>query len=97
NFQHGQCFIDKVKKKYELPANNNQTQRLKLFIDLVSDLMFNYHMVKCLNILSTVSNRNSSIYAYIYSHRPTSKVPSGYRDQLKLLPDAIGHFAELGN
>ncbi|CAF1213357.1 unnamed protein product [Rotaria sp. Silwood1] len=95
NFQHGQCFIDKVKKKYELPANNNQTQRLKLFIDLVSDLMFNYHMVKCLNILSTVSNRNSSIYAYIYSHRPTSKVPSGYRDQLKLLPDAIGHFAEL--
>ncbi|CAF2729408.1 unnamed protein product [Rotaria sp. Silwood2] len=95
NFQHGKCFIDEVKKKYELPARRNTTYRLKLFIDLVSDLMFNFHMVRCLNLLSKVSNRNSSSYAYIYSHRPTSKVHSGYRDQLKLLPQAIGHFAEL--
>lgn len=78
-------------------ATGNSTYRLKLFVDLVSDLMFNFHMVHCLNLLTKASNRNASTYAYIYSHRPTSKVHSAYRDQLKLLPQAIGHFAELGN
>ena len=58
--------------------------------------MFNFHMVRCLNLLSKLSIRNSSTYAYIYSHRPTYKVRSVLRDQLKILPDAIGHFAELG-
>jgi hypothetical protein len=70
---------------------------LKLYIDLVSDLMFNYHMVHCLNLRAKVSNKNSTNYAYIYSHRPTFKVRSTFRDQLKILPEAIGHFAELGN
>ncbi|CAF1293392.1 unnamed protein product [Rotaria magnacalcarata] len=95
NFENGKCFIDEVKKKYELPAEGNSTHRLTLFIDLVSDLMFNFHMVHCLNSLAKVSNRNASSYAYVYSHRPTSKVQSGYRDQVKLLPQVIGHFAEL--
>ncbi|CAF1024438.1 unnamed protein product [Rotaria sordida] len=95
NFRHGKCFINDVKKKYKLPAQNNITNQLSLFIDLVSDLMFNFHMVLCLNLLSNIPIRNASNYAYIYSHRPTSKVLSGYRDQLKLLPEAIGHFAEL--
>jgi len=53
-------------------------------------------MVHCLNLRSKVSNKNSSNYAYIYSHRPAYKVRSIFRDQLKLLPQAIGHFAELG-
>jgi hypothetical protein len=70
--------------------------RLKLYIDLVSDLMFNFHMVRCLDLRTKVANKYSSNYAYIYSHRPTLKVRSIFRDQLKLLPQAIGHFAELG-
>ncbi len=53
-------------------------------------------MVRCLNLRVKVSNRNSTNYAYIYSHRPTFKVRSTFRDQLKILPQAIGHFAELG-
>jgi hypothetical protein len=54
-------------------------------------------MVRCLDLRTKVSNKNSSNYAYIYSHRPTYKVRSTFRDQLKILPKAIGHFAELGN
>ena len=76
-----------------LLARDNIIGRLQLYIDLVSDLMFNFHMVRCLNLRS---RRNSSNYAYIYSHRPTYKVRSTFRDQLKILPNAIGHFAELG-
>ncbi len=53
-------------------------------------------MVRCLNLRAKVPTKTSSNYAYIYSHRPTYKVRSTFRDQLKLLPDAIGHFAELG-
>jgi hypothetical protein len=53
-------------------------------------------MVRCLNLHAGVSNKNSTNYAYIYSHRPTFKVRSTFRDQLKILPHAIGHFAELG-
>jgi hypothetical protein len=75
---------------------NNITHRLQLYIDLVSDLMFNFHMVQCLNLLARVPTRNASNYVYIYSHRPTSRLRSTLRDQLKLLPQAIGHFAELG-
>lgn len=71
------------------------TIRLKLYIDLVSDLMFNFHMVHCLNLRAQVSNQ-SSIYAYIYSHKPTFKARSLFRDHLKTLPHVIGHFAELG-
>jgi hypothetical protein len=77
-------------------AKNNIIERLKLYIDLVSDLMFNFHMVHCLNLRTKVSTKNSSNYAYIYSHRPTYKVRSTFRDQVKLFPQAIGHFAELG-
>ncbi|CAF1056578.1 unnamed protein product [Adineta steineri] len=94
NFQHGKCFMDKVKKKYELSANKDVTTRLKLYIDLVSDLMFNFHMVRCLNLRAMVPKINSTNYAYVYAHRPTFKVKSAFRDQ-KLLPDAVGHFAEL--
>ena len=53
-------------------------------------------MVRCLNLRTETSNKNSTNYAYIYSHRPTPKVRSTFRDQLKILPKAIGHFAELG-
>ena len=70
--------------------------RLKLYIDLVSDLMFNFHMVRCLYVREQVKNKKSTDYAYIYSHRPTLKVRSTFRDQLKILPQAVGHFAELG-
>ena len=59
--------------------------------------MFNFHMVRCLNLLTNLSSRNSSNYAYIYSHRPKFKVRSMFRDELQLLPQAVGHFAELGN
>ena len=76
-----------------LLAKDNIIERLQLYIDLVSDLMFNFHMVRSLNLRA---RRNSSNYAYIYSHRPTYKVRSTFRDQLKILPHAIGHFAELG-
>ena len=72
------------------------TVRLKLYIDLVSDLMFNFHMVHCLNLRARVANRNSSDYVYIYAHRPTFKARSLFRDHLKTLPNVIGHFAELG-
>jgi hypothetical protein len=58
--------------------------------------MFNFHMVRSLDIRAKVATKNSTNYAYIYSHRPTFKVKSMFRDQLKLLPHAIGHFAELG-
>lgn len=78
-------------------AKDDIIHRLKLYIDLVSDLMFNFHMVRCLNLRAKVSNKNSSNYAYIYGHRPTFKVRSTFRDQLKILPQAVGHFAELGN
>ena len=71
--------------------------RLELYVDLVSDLMFNFHMVRSLNLRAQTSSKHSTNYAYIYSHRPTLKVRSTLRDQLKLLPNAIGHFAELGN
>ncbi|CAF5133377.1 unnamed protein product, partial [Rotaria sp. Silwood1] len=74
---------------------NNITMRLKLYIDLVSDLMFNFHMVHCLNLRTQISNQTSSNYAYIYSHRPTFKARSLFRDHLKTLPHVIGHFAEL--
>jgi len=70
--------------------------RLKLYIDLVSDLMFNFHMVHCLNLRAQVPNQTASNYAYIYSHRPTFKARSLFRDHLKTLPHVIGHFAELG-
>ena len=72
------------------------TVRLKLYIDLVSDLMFNFHMVHCLNLRSRRANPSSSNYVYIYSHRPTFKARSLFRDHLKTLPHVIGHFAELG-
>jgi Carboxylesterase family len=75
---------------------SNVTNRVQLYIDLVSDLMFNFHMVQCLNLRSEVATENSSNYAYVYSHRPTFKVRSTLRDQFKLLPGVIGHFAELG-
>ena len=58
--------------------------------------MFNFHMVHCLNLRAKVASKNSSNYAYVYSHRPTYKVRSTLRDQFKLLPGVIGHFAELG-
>jgi hypothetical protein len=74
-------------------GHDNITDQVKLYIDLVSDLMFNYHMVHSLNLQS---RGNGSSYAYIYAHRPTFKIRSTFRDQLKLLPDVIGHFAELG-
>ena len=110
NFQQGKCFINQIKNRYEhsgrmrritqyrlnvclFLAKDDVIGRLQLYIDLVSDLMFNFHMVRCLNLRVT---RNSSNYAYIYSHRPTYKVRSTFRDQLKILPQAIGHFAELG-
>ncbi|UJR31465.1 hypothetical protein I4U23_018954 [Adineta vaga] len=95
NFQHEQCFKDDVKKRYELTAQNDITKRLQLYIDLVSDLMFNFHMVRSLELRSQVANKNSTDYAYIYSHRPTFKVRSTFRDQLKIYPQAVGHFAEL--
>ena len=84
------------KKIFSRLATGNITHRLQLYIDLVSDLMFNFHMVHCLNLRVKSSTRRSSNYAYVYSHRPTYKVRSTLRDQLKLLPQAIGHFAELG-
>lgn len=77
-------------------GKSNMTVRLKLYIDLVSDLMFNFHMVHSLNLRAQNSNRNSSNYAYVYSHRPTFKARSLFRDHLKTLPHVIGHFAELG-
>ncbi|CAF1408987.1 unnamed protein product, partial [Rotaria sordida] len=95
NFQFATCYIDEIKKRYEYPGKDNITMRLKLYIDLVSDLMFNFHMVHCLNLRSQVSNQTSSNYAYIYSHRPTFKARSLFRDHLKTLPHVIGHFAEL--
>ncbi|CAF3882499.1 unnamed protein product [Adineta steineri] len=95
NFQYGKCHIDEIKKRYEHPGQNNMTIRLKLYIDLVSDLMFNFHMVHCLNLRTQLLNKTSSNYAYIYSHRPTFKARSLFRDHLKLLPHVVGHFAEL--
>ena len=77
-------------------GKTNMTVRLKLYVDLVSDLMFNFHMVHCLNLRARVANRNSSDYVYIYAHRPTFKARSLFRDHLKTLPNVIGHFAELG-
>ena len=114
NFQHGKCFIDRVKERYESPGRTchahpmltrlslatgaeNMIHRLELYIDLVSDLMFNYHMVRSLTLRAQASSKYSTNYGYIYSHRPTLKVRSTLRDQLKLLPNAIGHFAELGS
>lgn len=91
NFQNGKCFIEKIRERYKYSAKDNRIDRLKLYIDLVSDLMFNFHMVHCLNLRA----KHSTNYAYIYSHRPTYKVRSVFRDQLKILPDAVGHFAEL--
>jgi hypothetical protein len=79
-----------------LLGKKNITVRLKLYIDLVSDLMFNFHMVRCLNLRAQVPNQTSSNYAYVYSHRPTFKARSLFRDHLKTLPHVIGHFAELG-
>ncbi|CAF0998244.1 unnamed protein product [Adineta ricciae] len=95
NFQHEQCFRADVKQRYELTARGDIIERLKLYIDLVSDLMFNFHMVRCLYVREQVKNKKSTDYAYIYSHRPTFKVRSTFRDQLKILPQAVGHFAEL--
>ncbi len=54
-------------------------------------------MVHCLNLRAQVPNQTSSNYAYVYSHRPTFKARSLFRDHLKTLPHVIGHFAELGN
>jgi len=95
--------VNKKKKKLKLKSidvfylgKNNMTIRLKLYIDLVSDLMFNFHMVHCLNLRTQVPNQTSSNYAYVYSHRPTFKARSLFRDHLKTLPHVIGHFAELG-
>lgn len=96
NFENAQCFIEKIKERYKYPAKDNLINRLRLYIDLVSDLMFNFHMVHCLNLRTKMSRNNSTNYAYIYSHRPTYKVRSVFRDIMKILPDAIGHFAELG-
>ena len=79
-----------------LVGKDNITDRIQLYIDLVSDLMFNFHMVHCLNLRAKIATKNSSNYAYVYSHRPTYKVRSTLRDQLKLLPNVVGHFAELG-
>ncbi|CAF3585212.1 unnamed protein product [Rotaria socialis] len=95
NFQYATCYIDEIKERYEYPGENNITMRLKLYIDLVSDLMFNFHMVHCLNLRAQLPNQKSSNYAYIYSHRPTFKARSLFRDHLKTLPHVIGHFAEL--
>ncbi|CAF2718797.1 unnamed protein product [Rotaria sp. Silwood2] len=95
NFQFATCYIDEIKKRYEYPGKDNITMRLKLYIDLVSDLMFNFHMVHCLNLRAQLPNQTSSNYAYIYSHRPTFKARSLFRDHLKTLPHVIGHFAEL--
>ncbi|CAF1136483.1 unnamed protein product [Adineta ricciae] len=95
NFQYGSCFLDETRKIYEYPGKDNSTIRLKLYIDLVSDLMFNYHMVHSLNLRTQVPNRNTSNYAYVYAHWPTFKSRSLFRDHLKLLPQVIGHFAEL--
>ncbi|CAF4407673.1 unnamed protein product [Adineta steineri] len=53
-------------------------------------------MVRFLNLRAMVPKINSTNYAYVYAHRPTFKVKSAFRDQ-KLLPDAVGHFAELAN
>lgn len=83
-------------KSFSFSDQTSVEQRIKLYIDLVSDLMFNYHMVLCLNSLSKVARRNATNYAYIYSHRPSSKIRSTFRDQMKILPDVVGHFAELG-
>lgn len=96
NFQNAQCLIERIKERYKYPAKDNLIDRLKLYIDLVSDLMFNFHMVHCLNLRTKMLRNNSTNYAYIYSHRPTYKVRSVFRDLMKILPDAIGHFAELG-
>ena len=78
-------------------GKKNVTIRLKLYIDLVSDLMFNFHMVHCLNLRAQIPNLTASTYAYVYSHKPTFKARSLFRDHLKTLPNMIGHFAELGN
>ncbi len=77
-------------------GRKNVTIRLKLYIDLVSDLMFNFHMVHCLNLRTQIPNQTASTYAYVYSHKPTFKARSLFRDHLKTLPNVIGHFAELG-
>ncbi|UJR15213.1 hypothetical protein I4U23_002172 [Adineta vaga] len=95
NFQQSSCFLEEIRKLYEHPGKDNITIRLNLYIDLVSDLMFNYHMVHCLNLRSQIVNKTTSNYAYIYSHPPTFKSRSLFRDHLKLLPQMIGHFAEL--
>ncbi|CAF0944319.1 unnamed protein product, partial [Didymodactylos carnosus] len=95
NFLNGHCHLDNVRKRYETPGKNNITIRSRLYIDLVSDLMFNYHMVQLLNIRAKTPNVNSSTYAYIYSHKPTFKAKSLFRDHLKTLPTVVGHFAEL--
>ncbi len=87
----------KINQSVSYLGKNNMTIRLKLYIDLVSDLMFNFHMVHCLNLRAQVPNQTSSNYAYIYSHKPTFKARSLFRDHLKTLPHVIGHFAELGN
>jgi hypothetical protein len=84
-------------RRRTLLGKDNMIVRLKLYIDLVSDLMFNFHMVHCLNLRSKLENLNASNYVYIYSHRPSFKARSLLRDYLKTLPHVIGHFAELGN
>ncbi|CAF1074308.1 unnamed protein product, partial [Didymodactylos carnosus] len=95
NFLNGHCHLNDVRKRYETPGKDNITIRSRLYIDLVSDLMFNYHMVRLLNICAKTPNRNASMYTYIYSHKPTFKAKSLFRDHLKTLPSVVGHFAEL--
>jgi hypothetical protein len=79
-----------------LLGKSNMTVRLKLYIDLVSDLMFNFHMVDCLKLRTSSAEQNGSNYVYVYSHRPTFKARSLFRDHLTTFPHVIGHFAELG-
>ena len=112
NFQYGKCYLKDIRKRYEYPGRsfhlnrscilifvsgkNNLTERIRLYIDLVSDLMFNFHMVHCLNLRTRIVNQTAKNYAYIYAHKPTFKARSLFRDHLKTLPNVIGHFAELG-
>lgn len=95
NFRYGQCYLKDIRKRYEYPGKNNLTERIRLYIDLVSDLMFNFHMVHCLNLRTQILNQTAKNYAYVYAHKPTFKARSLFRDHLKTLPNVIGHFAEL--